>query len=394
MVGRGSGLNVLSLFLVLAGTSGLGCASKADGNGPGREPAAPAGAETSPLPGDALNATWQELGVPGTSNRPALASTPVGFLALSQRSVGDSRAPSARESHLYRSADGVRWERVEVSNENQNLWLRGVAYGAGHYVLAGMRFGGGDGVVFHSTDGERWEEIPVATGAPSGLSDVVYSGSRFFALSTFRTLLSSTNGREWTRTDLSTTVSPSDVAFGNGQYLLVGSGDVQRSTDGVQWRPTQLDCAMPGACIVDPDGKVSQGARFDAVFAAGSFFIDQAVSVDGQTWRSLPGTFPLAAAGGRVLGSAGANELAWWSPKDTPHPLASVRYLDTLQGAERAARMSWNGAVDPGEQSAENFPNGLPMPERIEFPLPGGEDCTVAACLVVGPRLYLIASVP
>src|SRR6186997_3206905 len=48
----------------------------------------------------ALAATWQELGVPAASNGPDLASTPSGWFALSQRTVGDARAPSAWESHL------------------------------------------------------------------------------------------------------------------------------------------------------------------------------------------------------------------------------------------------------------------------------------------------------
>src|SRR5687767_3852221 len=46
------------------------------------------GASSAVSRDDALAATWQELGVPGTSNRPDLASTPSGWFALSQRTVG------------------------------------------------------------------------------------------------------------------------------------------------------------------------------------------------------------------------------------------------------------------------------------------------------------------
>jgi len=350
--------------------------------------------EVVALPDEALNATWQELGVPGASNRPALAATPSGYFALSRRQLGDAKAPSGWESHLYRSTDGIRWQRVEVSADNGNLWLRGVAYGAGRYVLAGMRFGGGDGVIFHSTDAEHWQEIAVATGAPSGLSGVVFVGSRFFALSTFRTLLSSADGVAWSSVDLGTTVMPLDVTFGNGQYLVVGSGDVQRSSDGLRWLPAPLDCAMPGACITDPSGNVGQGLHNRAVFAAGVFFIDQAASLDGQTWQSLPGRYPLATAAGRVLGSTATDELAIWAPNEAPHALASVRYIDTLAGGDRATYMRWNGAVQPSELAAENFPSDLPLPERLEFPLPSGGDCTTASCVIVGERLYLIPTAP
>jgi hypothetical protein len=339
-------------------------------------------------------AKWQELGVPGASNGPDLASTPSGWFALSRRSVGDAKAPAAWESYLYRSADGVRWQAVRVSEETDNLWLRGVAYGAGQYVLAGMRMGHDDGAIFHSTDGAHWQEIAVATDSPSGLSDVVFSGGQFFALSTFRTLLRSVNGIDWQAIDLATTVTPLDVTFGREQFLLVGSGDVQRSSDGLHWQPSQLGCDIPGACITNPDGAVAQGLHSRAVFAAGTYFIDQASSADGQSWQSLPGLYPEASIGALVLGSSAESELALWGPGEAPRALDSVRYVDTLSEAERAERMRWNGAIYPNEQTLENFPNGEPLPEQIEFPIPSGANCTGSRCVVVGDRLYLLSNAP
>jgi hypothetical protein len=342
----------------------------------------------------ALVATWQELGVPGASNGPDLASTPSGWFALSQRSVGDAKAPSAWESYLYRSLDGIRWQAVRVSDETSNLWLRGVAYGAGHYVLAGMRMGGGDGTIFHSTDGDHWQEIAVATGAPSGLSDVVFSGGQFFALSTFRTLLRSANGIDWRVIDLATTPMPLDVTFGRDQFLLVGSGDVQRSSDGLLWQPSHLRCDIPGACITNPDGGVAQGLHSRVVFAAGTYFIDQASSTDGQSWQSLPGLYPEASIDAHVFGSSAESELALWGPGEAPQSLASVRYVTTLSDADRGERMRWNGSIHPNEQTIENFPNGEPLPEQIEFPIPSSADCISARCVVVGNRLYLVSDAP
>ena len=375
---------------------GCGGAARHDGatRASGEDIADGAGDDTSSLPEGALDQTWRELGVPAASNGAALAATPTGYFALSQRQLGDAKAPSGWESHLYRSTDGIRWQRVALSNDENNLWLRGIAYGAGHYVLAGMRFGGGDGVIFHSTDGLRWDETAVATGAPSGLSDVVFTGGRFFALSTFRTLLTSNDGSTWTSVDLRTTVMPLDVTFGQGQFLLVGSGDVQRSTDGVRWSPTPLDCAMPGACISDPDGHVSQGLHSRAVFSDGRFFIDQASSTDGQTWRSLPGRYPLDGVDGQVIGSTATDALAIWSGEQTPRRLATVRYVETLSDSDRSTRMRWNGAVSPNEVTSESFPSDVPLPEQIEFPIPDGSSCTTASCVVVDHRLYLVPGTP
>jgi hypothetical protein len=371
-----------------SGTQGDdGAAPEGDGSGD-------AAASTALSRDDALAATWQELGVPGTSNRPDLASTPSGWFALSPRSVGDARAPSAWQSHLYRSSDGIRWQSVHISDETDNLWLRGVAYGAGRYVLAGMRMGGNDGAIFHSTDGERWQEIAVATGAPSGLADVVFAGGQFFALSTHRTIVRSVDGTEWQPIELATTVMPLDVTFGGGQFLLVGSGDIQRSSDGLRWQPTRLSCDMPGACISAPDGTVFQGLHSRAVFAAGTYFIDQASSTDGATWQSLPGLYPAASMADYVIGSSADSELALWAPGEPPQPLDGIRYISTLSDGDRAARMRWNGSVEPSEQVSENFPNGEPLPERLEFPIPSGADCTNAPCVTVGNRLYLLAATP
>lgn len=361
----------------------------ADGDGAADDDGAAPGALSREA---ALTAAWQELGVAAASNGPDLASTPSGWLALSQRTVGDARAPSAWESHLYRSTDGVRWQKVPVSDETDDLWLRGVAYGAGRYVLAGMRMGGNDGAIFHSTDGEHWQELTVATGAPSGLADVVFAGGQFFALSTFRTLLRSADGVEWRRIDLGTTVMPLDVTFGGGQFLLVGSGDIQRSSDGLVWQPSRLSCDMPGACITNPDGDVAQGLHSRAVFVGGTYFIDQASSTDGATWQSLPGLYPAASAAGSVIGTSADSELALWGPGEPPQPLDSIRYISTLSADERAARMRWNGVTFPNEQTPESFPNGQPLPEQLEFPLSSGADCTSAACVLVGNRLYLVAA--
>jgi hypothetical protein len=386
-------VGALWVMLGAAGLWSCGAATQSDlENGATTLDLGEGGADAPDLGEEELGATWQELGVPGATLRPALAGTPNGWLAVSQRSVGDSRAPSAWESYLYRSRNGVAWQRVDVSEDNTNLWLRGVAYGAGHYVLAGMRFGGGDGVILHSSDAERWEEISVNTGAPSGLADVVFANGRFFALSTFRTLLSSTDGLTWATVDLATTVMPLDVAFGQGQFLLVGSGDVQRSADGLHWQPSSPACTLVGACISDPDGNVLPGVHYNAVYTSGTFFIDQASSADGQTWQALPGLTPRAAVGGHVLGESTSDPLVVWKPGEAARALARVRYIDTLTAAERPQRLRWNGSIEPSELDPESFPNGAPLPDQIEFPIPGGADCSQSRCVLVGDTLYLTAT--
>jgi hypothetical protein len=52
-----------------------------------------------------------------------------------------------------------------------------------------------------------------------------------------------------------------------------------------------------------------------------------------------------------------------------PQPLDSVRYLDTLSDTDRAERMRWNGSIQPNEFDGENFPDGVPVPEALGFPI-------------------------
>jgi hypothetical protein len=342
-----------------------------------------------------LEATWQELGVAGVSNRPDLASTPAGWLALSRREVGpDPRAASAWESHLYRSSDGIRWQRVEVSDRNENLWLWSVAYGAGRYVMAGSRIPDPGGSIFTSDDGEQWLESSI--GIPDGerLTGVVYTGDRFFAFGRTRGTVFPYVGDGWQPLDLRTRVFPYDLTFGGGRYLIVGSGEPQFSVDGVSWQSAPLECSLPGGCVETPSGDVVAGHQTRAVYAAGRYFIDQATSTGDAAWEALPGLYPEAEVDGYVLGRSDEDALVAWAPEEPARPLRSVRYVDTLSDAERLERMRWNGSIEPREVTFENFPNGAAVPESLEFPLPNGADCNTARCVLVGDRLFLVATSP
>ena len=339
------------------------------------------------LPADLAGSTWQQLGVATSSYLPDVIATPSGFMALSQRGIGDARAPSARESHLYRSQNGIDWEHVDISPDNSNLWLRGLAYGNGRYVLAGSRMGGQGSVVFTSSDGNAWTELQVDPNDTSGLHRAVYVGDRFFAMSNFRTLLSSVDGDVWSIDDLPDTVVVQDVAFGGGQYLVVGNGAPQWSSDARAWRATPLDCALPGACISDPSGNVLQAGKNRAVYAEGRFYVDGASTTDGATWDVTPGVLPMAYVDGYLLGSTADSELAFWRPGEaTQHPLVRVSYRQAL-GPD--AKLRWNGAMDRDDVTSENLPDD-PMPATLSFPLPSGESCLSARCVVLGQQLYLV----
>jgi hypothetical protein len=139
---------------------------------------------------------------------------------------------------------------------------------------------------------------------------------------------------------------------------------------------------------------VLQSVHYRAIFAEGTYFIDQASSTDGRSWQSLPDLYPEARADGYVLGRSTDERLVIWEPGGAARPLANVKYLETLSDANRAERMRWNGAVDPNESGVENFPNADPPPDSIEFPLASGADCTTSRCAIVGDRLFLVSPAP
>jgi hypothetical protein len=340
----------------------------------------------------AWDATWRLLSLPAAGYSPVVARTPRGWISLSRRGVGDSRAPSALESYLYASADGVHWTQIPISAQNDNLSLRGAAYGGGQYVLAGVRReGGGRNVVFTSRDGESWSERDLGDAGDDGLAAAVYVGGRFFLLGSFATLWT-LQGSDWQASRPGDPRGFQAMAFGLGQYLLVGSGSPLFSTDAISWRASPVDCSIPiGACVTDPGGNTLDGLFTSAVFAAGSFYIDQARSSDAQNWQLEPKAYPIAFIGGHLVGDW--NGFAAWEPGGDPHPIAIVRHRDLpADGASTQSPYAWDGsgtATDAAAHNSENYPQG-PLPASIDFSWPDGLDCSAAPCVAIGSNLYLI----
>lgn len=179
------------------------------------------------------------------------------------------------------------------------------------------------------------------------------------------------------------------MTFGLGQYLLVGSGWPLFSTDAISWRAAAVDCTVPiGACVTDPSGNTFDGLFTSAVFAAGSFYIDQARSTDAQNWQLEPGAYPSAFVGGHLVGNW--NGFAAWTPGGAPQAIATVRHRDLASnGASPLSTNTWDGSGTPKDVDAQNYPQ-QPLPASIDFSWPDGLDCNAAPCVLVGSSLYLI----
>ena len=179
---------------------------------------------------------------------------------------------------------------------------------------------------------------------------------------------------------LTETDQPQDVTFGNGRYLMVGSGPVQLSEDGVHWRGVELECDLPGACVNDASGVTQPGVQRQAEFVDGWFYIDQLRSQDGLTWQALPARVPMDYASGYFFEpDLQENLLLAWPAGDSSAEPESIKVQPPARQEELMP-----------SQSGSAFDRNEPMPEVVSVPFDDGLTCLTARCVVVGFQLYLV----
>lgn len=224
---------------------------------------------------------------------------------------------------LYSTDDGLNWQEAKGYAPSD---LRNLVFGNGRFVAVG-----GDNRIHTSTDGKLWTTQTVGTGhfnlalfgngvfiagneagevarSENGVDWTIVPGvstqsithgvfaAGNFTITEFTTLISSTDGITWTRTDtgiarniplpsritLQMTQNP-DIAYGNGAYLLEPSYSYQgwmsavhfyRSPDAVTWTPV----SGPGT-----------GTFVEITFVEGAFRAYSGSNIhssdDGYVWR-------------------------------------------------------------------------------------------------------------
>ncbi len=159
---------------------------------------------------------------------------------------------------------------------------------AGDYVLvASNQFGVSTGLVANLTvlpggPLDRWtRRNPLPQGEM--LLDVAQGNGRFVAVGEGGTILSSTNGVNWTAHRLRTAVPISGIAFGNGLFVAVGDGNVLTSIDGVEWTPRVARVDLLLSSVAFGNGRFVV-AGLDTILT----------STDGLTWTEANLTFNVA----------------------------------------------------------------------------------------------------
>jgi hypothetical protein len=323
---------------------------------------------------DTSGGAWRVIEVPGLSS-PTVVHSPLGWLALSSRSLGDSRAPSGYQSALYRSTDGVHWSALPLDAELEKARLWGLAYGSGRYVIVGQPYAG-TSALWSSSDARDWlqardpsDNLPLGGG-------VAYAHQRFFKVG-FKYVTVSEDGRDWRLIPI-TLVQSGSAAYGNGRYVLSGSGPFQVSENGWDWQERPLDCTVSPGCITDPSGVVHQGYHPTLLFAEGRFYTDELSSADGLDWRTEPGLRPRAYAGGYFFGNFSASgALSAWV---NGGPVQWLRVVRPAREAETAA----------GRESIGTLARDAPVPESVNVEFEDGLTCENASCVLIGDRLLLV----
>ena len=326
---------------------------------------------------DRTGGAWRIVEVPSAGSSPSIVPSPLGWLALSRRSLGPGKASTGYESALYRSTDGVHWTSLSLGEAARNVLFSGLAYGAGRYVMAGQRFGGSK-VLWSSADAQHWAETPDPAAGPPSSSGISYAQGRFFHVG-FNSLAESDNGRDWQVRQISL-LQAGGAAYGNGVYLLVGSGPIQLSEDGWDWREVPLDCTRPSSkCVVDPSGGIHQPYHPGVLFAEGRFYTGGLSSEDGIHWQDEPERSPNAYVNGFFLGDArGGGELAAWKIGGETQYLRMVQPARAAQTA--SGRRNGAGVLDHDQ----------PLPDSVNVEFEDGLTCETATCISLGWRLLLI----
>lgn len=263
----------------------------------------------------------------------SLIETPSGYAALYRQQLGGGgggKSSGVWVHHVALSEDGVHWSQHDLPDPSGWLSYRSLAYGGGHYLLAGQGVAP-QGSIARSEDGVTWQEVTTDLPAILTLASVQ---DRIFALGLLGGVFSSSDGVSFTGAPTDT-LQLGAIAYGAGTYIAVGSGPIMVSHDGASWSAVPLDCALPGACVQVPGataapgdctsagacnttpGGFVQSFHRRALFGNGHFITDDFISEDAEHWRkiSAPARVPDSFAAGWFL-KLEPNQLSAWREQE------------------------------------------------------------------------------
>lgn len=178
-------------------------------------------------------------------------------------------------SQVMTSPDAVTWTSQSVPLANEFDTLRNVAWGADLYVAVGN-----NGIVLTSPDGIAWTRQTSIFNTDDRLLDVAYNGSLWVATgweaaNNFDAYVAtSPDGVNWTKRNRSRFFRPEGIVWNGSQFLAVGPGVIQTSSDGINW------------AVMQTTARVTDVAWSGDTFIAVGSDTHVLTSTNGQNWTS------------------------------------------------------------------------------------------------------------
>jgi len=183
------------------------------------------------------------------------------------------------------SSDGTNWTKTISGTSND---FKSVAYGNDQFIAVESRF---TDACVNSRDGTNWTTLKLVLPPYTRFPYTIGYGAGQFILLWNALILTSTNGTNWTDTFSANGASAySDVAFGNGRFVAVGSeadigggGNVATSTDAITWSPVHVGTDHLLYSIAFGDGRFVTVGGADGM--VGGLILS---SSDGADWTPHP----------------------------------------------------------------------------------------------------------
>ena len=145
--------------------------------------------------------------------------------------VAMSGTAGAGGTFAWESNDGVNWNELTVPAITGNKYL---AYN--NYVREFLAFGDGSNNVIRSGDGTNWFSVPGSLPS-TGWDMIAYGQGKWVIVKSGTDEAAySEDGSTWTTVTMPSTGTWSDIAYGNGRFMVVsGTNAVAYSLDGITW---------------------------------------------------------------------------------------------------------------------------------------------------------------
>lgn len=190
---------------------------------------------------------------------------------------------------MFTSSNGMDWTHVAAGQD-----MGGVVYGGGRFVAVGATFySSGPMVAYTSTNNAgSFDMVELHVGGK--LNDVTYGEGLYVAVGTGGNVFTSTNGTDWIPQASTVTDNLTDVAYGNGRFVVTGgfSAPLLESTNGVMWTAPLSAGAFLARTVAYGNGRfVAVGSKVYTLSDGGSWteeatvptnFISSLSFVDGQ----------------------------------------------------------------------------------------------------------------